>query len=338
MVVVSVAPIARGDVKRTRRLRRFAHAIVHDVKGWIVALVAIAGFGSARVARVGAASQRAATVAQPPYAPTAAAAPFLTLGYRELAADLLMIRLVGYFGDQHNEAAGIADLAEAVVALDPTMRRAYDVGAVAMNAARSGVTNEIHLRAIKLLEAGERAFPTYWRFPNLAGQIYLVDLQTDDPAQRREWDERGALLLESAARKPTAPAEAAMHAAILQTRFGRRERALAGLREMLLITSDNAARQRLIDKIAELADEDADVVAAELLEARTQFERTWKDARPAINATMFILLGPRIAPGFDLGDLATGGRDLVGTEGFERLEPLTDEPTNEPTIVPTPAP
>ena len=55
-------------------------------------------------------------------------------------------------------------------------------------------------------------------------------------------------------------------------------------------------------------------------------EAAWHATRPAVPATMFVLVGPPIAPGFDLADLATGGRDVIGSEGFERLEPLTDEP------------
>jgi hypothetical protein len=38
---------------------------------------------------------------------------------------------------------------------------------------------------------------------------------------------------------------------------------------------------------------------------------------------MYLLIGPRPAPGFDLGELATGGRDLIG-------EQLTAEPAIEP--------
>ncbi len=37
---------------------------------------------------------------------------------------------------------------------------------------------------------------------------------------------------------------------------------------------------------------------------------------------MYLLLGPPLSPSFDLADLATGGRDLVGTQDIERLEPV----------------
>lgn len=291
----------------------------------IIALIALAGVGTARIARVRAAAERPSNaISDVPYAPSAASAPIMTLGYREMAADLLFVRLAGYYGSQDNEAHAMASLAEAITALDPQFRRAYEFGAVATTSARRGVDNRAHLRAIALLDQASKQFPTYWKFPKLAGEIYLVDLQTADLDQRRAWDEKGALLLESAARKPNAPAESALIAATLRSRLGQQQRAIDGLRELLLITSDRAARQHIIEKIATLANENAADIAAEMLIARKQFQREWNETRPTIPATFYLLLGPRIPPGFDLGELATGGRDVIGTEGFERLEPVVD--------------
>lgn len=298
--------------------------------------LALAGFGGARAAKSLARSERPTDVAPAPYAPSPGAAPFVTLGYRELGADLLFIRLVGYWGSQENTAQDIASLAEAVVALDPYFRRVYEIGSVAMTAARTGGDNAVQLRAIALLEEGARRFPTNWRFPKLAGQIYLVDLVTDDPAQRRAWDEKGAQLLETAARKPNAPADASIHAAVLQSKFGRKQRAIDSLREILLITNDESARARVLEKLAELEHQDADEIAAELTIARRELERAWRAERPAVMPSMYLLVGKRPAPGFDLTDLATGGEDLISVPQNERLEPLTDPPAAPPD--PTPAP
>lgn len=289
----------------------------------VAVTLAALSLGGARIAREAATRQRSLKAVESPYAPSEAAAPFLVLGFRELGADLLLIRLFGYFGGGDHEAAPMAALAEAATALDPQFRRAYNVGPLAMTAASRGVDNEIRLRAIALLERAARNFPADHRYPNLAGQIYLTDLQTSDPAQRREWDQRGALLLESAARKPGAPADSAMHAAILQSRFGQKQRAIQGLREILLITSDEARRAGILEKLAALEGQDAELIAAELLEARNRFVRDWHRQRPALPATMYLLVGAPPAAGFDLAALATGG-DLIGTDEalFERLEPL----------------
>jgi hypothetical protein len=286
------------------------------------AIVALVALGGARAARVAAEQQAPRTIADEPYAPAPDTAPLVTLGYRELAADLFFLRLKGYFGGSESTAGGIATLVDAVVALDPSFHRIYEWGARAITMAGHGVDNAAYLRAIAVLEAGTRQFPDDWKLPYLAGQIYTQDLQTQDPAQRRMWDERGTLLTESAIRKPNAPAEAATWAATMRTRLGQHQRAVDGLREMVLVTDDASARARLLAKLADLEHDAQNEVAAELLEARHRFEAAWLSARPAVPPSMYLLIGPRLGPGFDLAQLATGGRDLVGAQPIERLEPL----------------
>lgn len=294
------------------------------------ALVAVLALGGARVAREAAEQRAPQVIADEPYAPTPQAAPLVTLGYRELFADLLFLRLKGYFGGPENTANGVAALVEAIAALDPQYRRIYEWGAQAITLAGRGVDNRAYLRAIAVLEAGAQQFPDDWKLPYLAGEIYTQDLTTKDPAQRRAWDERGTLLTESAIRKPNAPAEAATWAATMRTRLGQHQRAVDGLREMLLVTNDDGVRARLLAKLAELESSSADELAAEVLEARHRFDAAWLAARPAVPPSMYVLIGPPLAPAFDLADLATGGRDLVGALPIERLEPLEDAAAEPP--------
>jgi hypothetical protein len=274
------------------------------------------------VARVAAEAEAPRVLSDEPYAPAPDTAPVVMLGYRELAADLLFLRLKGYFGGSESTANGVASLVEAIAALDPQFHRIYEWGARAITLASRGVDNAIFLRALAVLDAGARQFPDDWKLPYLAGEIYTQDLKTTDPAQRRAWDERGTLLTESAIRKPNAPIEAATWAATMRTRLGQHQRAVDGLREMLLTTSDEAARARLLAKLADLEHDAASELAAELQEARHRFEAAWYATRPAVPASMYLLLGPPRSPRFDLADLAAGGRDLVGTQDIERLEPV----------------
>lgn len=305
---------------RHSSFRRYDRA----VKIAVVLTIAAAGIAGARVTRTIANTERPTDTLDRPYAPNPKLAPILALGYRELAADLTFVRMVGYFPSPESEPQATADLTEAMVELDPMFRRAYEFGAIAMTDARKSPDQALQLRAIALLERGARMFPTSYRFPMLAGQIYVGDLQTTDPKQRREWNEMGALLLESASRKPGAPADSAVQAAAIRSKLGQRQRAIDSLHELVLVTGDLRARQSILDKLAELEADNAGEIAAELLEQRKQFERRWKSSRAAMPATMYILIGPRIEPGFDLGALATGGQDVIGSEDFERLEPLTD--------------
>jgi len=289
-------------------------------------LVAVLALGGARIARQAAEHQAATVIADEPFAPAPAAAPLVALGYRELFADLLFVRLKVYFGGSESTANGLAALVEAIVALDPHYPRIYEWGARAITLASRGVDNTAYQRAIAVLDTGARQFPDDWKLPYLASAIYTQDLQTTDPAQRRAWDEQGTLLTESAIRKPNAPAQSATWAATMRTRLGQHQRAIDGLREMLLVTNDASARARLLAKLADLTNANANELAAELLEARHRFERAWHAARPAVPASMYILIGPPLAPSFDLANLATGGRDLVGAQPIERLEPLEDPP------------
>lgn len=282
-------------------------------------IVAAAGFAAARTARVAVAAKT--ELLEAPYAPAPAAAPFASLGYREAAADVLFIRLTGFFGGRNATAQAMAPLVEAVVALDPHYQRIYEFGAMAMTIA-SGADQKITLRAIAVLERGIAEFPNDWKIPNLAGQMYTQDLQSDDPAQQRAWQEKGILLVESSLRKPGASPEAATWAATMRTKLGQHDRAVRELREMILLTPDPTARERMIAKLNTLETSDQAELAAELYEHQKLIEGERKRNRPSLPPTMYVVLGPRIKPGFDMSDLATGGADLVGSTPIQKLEPL----------------
>lgn len=282
--------------------------------------VAAVGIGSAHVAR--SAAELTDEAMAEPYAPSAVAAPIVCLGFREVAADLLSIRLMGYFGSREASADGVASLTEAIVALDPRDQRMYDYGANAMTIAATGTTQQTFLRAIAVLEQGISQFPDDWKLPLLAGEIYTQDLETKDPAQRRAWDERATQLTETAVRKPGAPQAAATWVAFMQTKLGQRDRAIQNLRELLLVTRDDDVRKKLLAKLAELSNTDSAELAGELYEQRTKLEASWLRDRPDIPITTYFLLGPRLTPGFDLTDLATGGHDLVDSKPVEKLEPV----------------
>jgi hypothetical protein len=295
------------------------------VRVWLWLVLALASFGVARGARTIAESQAQEGLSEP-YAPSPTAAPYISLGYREAFADALFVRLRGYFGDVDSTPDVVAELCEAIVTLDVRYHRAYSycAGAIsffALTSRRHG-NNDLYLRAIKILDQGMREFPRDWTLPELAGQIYTQDLQTDDPAQRREWDEKGLLLIESAVRKPGAPAVLADWAAVMRTKFGQQQRAVRDLKEVLLLTTDARARKALLQRLAQLENENADAIAGEIFEARKRFERDWLANRPDLPGGWYVVLGPRLHLWFDPTDLATGGRELVTAEWNDKLEPL----------------
>ena len=72
-----------------------------------VVVLALAALGGARVARQAAEHAAPRLLADEPYAPAPDTAPLVALGYRELFADLLFLRLKGYFGGRENTANGV---------------------------------------------------------------------------------------------------------------------------------------------------------------------------------------------------------------------------------------
>lgn len=281
------------------------------MKSRIVILAGALAITAAQGARSLARDVQEQAAVEEPYAPSPGMAPLLSLGYREAAADLLFFRLVGYFGGTGATSPGVAGLVEAILAMDPGYYKVYEWGGRAIIAARHGVTNETAERAVAILERGTARYPDDYRIPKLAGEILLFNIKPRDDAERTALRDRAARLLEAAVRKPDAPADAATLAADLRSKLGQRQRAIDGLREMMLITPDVKVQAQLAEKLAGLEQADAAEVASELLEARKQFETTWRTERPALPASLYLLIGPRVAPGFDLGDLATGGRDLM---------------------------
>lgn len=284
-------------------------------------LVAVVAFGTARFARSCVERRAESDGLDAPFAPSPRAAPFVAVGYRELAADLLYVRMLSYFNGDDSSGPVVADLTDAIIELDPKFQRAYDRGANAMTLAHRNVNQPVFLRAIHVLERGMAEFPNDWTFPYVAAQIYAQDLQTTDPAQRRAWDERGVLLMESASRKPNAPASSASWAAMLRTKLGEQERAVASIQEALLITDNPATRKRLLETLEQIEAKNADQLIVEVFEQRRKFEHEWKKNRPLMRPTMYLLIGSRLHLDFDMGDLATGGRDLF-VEEEERLEPV----------------
>ncbi len=284
-------------------------------------LIAVLALTSARFARR--AIERGGEDVSEPFTPSPAAAPFVSLGYREAAADILFVELLSYFPEEHSTATTTANLGDSIIALDPNFHRVYELAANATTLPRKDLEQSAKLRAIGILEKGMKRFPDDWRLPYLAGQIYSQDLVTDDPAQRRVWDERATLLVESAIRKPGAPPDAAGWAAVMRTKLGEHERAAQGLREMILITSDTKQRKRMIEELAQLEERDSAALSAELEGERIKFTKLWRAERRTVPPTMYVLIGKRLEPGFDMGNLATGGRDLLeSTSADEKLEPL----------------
>jgi len=211
-------------------------------------------------------------VPEPPFAPSPASAPFASLGYRDLGADLLWVRLVGYAGE-HSIAGGVVALL-----------------------AEHGLDADTIERVAQLLEQGHEHYPDYWRFPFNAGQVYALDLRplvSPGTDEHRRYSEQAVTWLDRAVRLPEAPASAAVLAANMLTDLGRVQQAEAKVRELILTENDQRKRNKLIDKLARMRSAAPDVVRDATRRERESFVAEWETQRPALPASVYVVLGPR---------------------------------------------
>jgi hypothetical protein len=290
------------------------------VSGRYLALAAaFAALVGARLTRDELATQRARwpKVDQNPYAPSPATAPFVTLGYRELGADLLYVRTRVYLGGR-DTGAGLRGLVDAVVALDPHLEPIYEYAARTIGFVDDGATQDDMRWTAALLERGVREFPDSWKLTKLLGEVYVLDLETDDPAQRAAWNARGAELLERAIHMPGAPRNLGALIAQLRSQLGQHERAAEGLLELIRTTDNKQARDRLIAKYAQLQHVDAVRLADEERWMKERFDRAHQAALPEAPDEMYLLLGDPPKPYIDPADLVAEPA-LIEDEVYEPL-------------------
>lgn len=262
--------------------------------------------------------------AEAPYAPSPGAAPYVTLGYRELATDLLWIRALAYFGaDEQASSDGVRDLVTAMNALDPRFEEVYVWSSLAMQSIAMQIDNDDLLGALVILERGMREFPDRYELALRAGEIYAFRLQTDDPAQKRAWKEQGARLISRAVRLPGAPKGIGTYVAHLESELGQRDKAIRDLRELIAYTNSPTDRAKLVKKLAKLTEGSSDSIAHELDVERARFAAAWRRDRPELPATMYLVAGPAIAPWFDPAALA--GEPVPEVEPIDPLPPLADD-------------
>jgi hypothetical protein len=240
--------------------------------------------------------------------PAPAAARLLSLGHNELLADLTWIRTLVYYGDGLAQNHGMPDVEKLILLmnrLDPWFRRPYFWGAHATTYRRQEATQEEFRASADILRRAVARFPADYEMAWLLGLRLYFDLRSPDPQEQARLREEGAMYIERAMRLPGAPSDLPVLAATLRTRLGQKERALRELREMILTTEDERARETLEAKYAALAN---DASSSEIGSAAKKLEAEWKANLPYVPPSLYILLGPPPPPAIDLAAVARGER------------------------------
>jgi hypothetical protein len=262
--------------------------------------------------------------------PPAAMVPFAggVLG-RELLGDIVWARMLVYYGSNwagEGDLSQLEPLIDTVMAVAPQFKPVYDFAAYATTYKGGTATQEEFHTSIRYLERAMKAYPNEYRFFWIAGLRYYYDLWSPDAAVKRGYRERGADLLEQAMRKPDAPPDLATTAASMRSKLGQQQRAIDNLRQMVMITDNDEAREKMLDR---LRFESPDM-AEEVERAAADLEDEWMANMPAVPIDFYILLGPRPPGTIDFRQLTTP-HDLFGAEEeAEESEPPPQAVTPEP--------
>lgn len=159
-----------------------------------------------------------------------------SLGYRDLAADVLWFKMVQYYGGYRmgeNDIALFAHLVDVITDLDPQFVYAYVFGALIISQDLGQFE-----RGIAFLEKGVRNNPEDWWLPFELGFLNYV--------YARDYA-KALLFFEKAAGMPGAGPQAARFAAFVAAKAGHVETSIA-MWEELARTSDNKYIRELAER------------------------------------------------------------------------------------------
>jgi hypothetical protein len=165
----------------------------------------------------------------------------LTLGYREMAADLLWIKTIDYFGGHFagdKSYTWLYHMLDLVTTLDPHFISPFHFGAVVLSMEANQEEN-----SEKLLAKAMRLHPTVWQFPFYMGfNLYFY---------KKDYKE-ASRYIGMAAQLPGSPTYLGRFAANLYMTAGDESSGLIFLREIYRNTKDEKMKKEILRKMQEL--------------------------------------------------------------------------------------
>jgi hypothetical protein len=238
--------------------------------------------------------------------PPASVSRLLTLGHREMGADLIAARANVYFGSQlasRGDQRWLARALNTAVDLDPRFHRLYLRGAAMLVYSGGAITVDALLAADHLLGRGIEEFPGDWELPFQRGFNLLFELpklvDRNDP-RVADWRQQGVEALRQASLLDGVPPWLPNLAARMLTKEGGEELAIRHLEQTFEVTSDPATRAEIARKLAQLHDRR---LADELAAGAAALARDIAERYPYAPEAFSLILGPRVTPGVDLDRL-----------------------------------
>jgi hypothetical protein len=233
------------------------------------------------------------------YLPRPGALRAMSLGHHELAADLVFVRAIIYFGTQlarERDYRWLQNYLDTIVQLDPKWRTPYRWAGVATIYDGREITNESVLRSSHFLELGAKQFPDDWELTFMLACNYLFELKSDDPAEKAKWRRIGGEYLRHAALVGGAPAWVPLLAATVLRQQGDEAAAIKHLEEVYWSTTDEKTREEVRNRLVALH---AKFDVAEAARQHAAFQDGWRKTVPYASPDFYAVLGPAPSPRLD---------------------------------------
>jgi len=214
-----------------------------------------------------------------------------SLGYREMAGDLLWMRALVYFGqyfDARHDVPWLEGYADDILALAPQWRTPYYWAASVITFQRGTITEREARKSAAYLERGIARFPDDKQMLFLLAVRYLTDIKPASDKERDTMRVRGADLLARAARQEGAPAHWLQLAARVLTEEGRGELAYEALMEQFMSAEDPTRREVYRKQLDKMGSGDLAKAADRVWE---RFRAARERSAPYVPPTLFVLIG-----------------------------------------------
>lgn len=242
------------------------------------------------------------------FLPRASALRALSLGHHELAADLVYLRAVVYFGAEitgQKSFRWLGNYLQTIVDLDPHWRTPYRWAGVAPMYNGTAITREGVELANHFLRLGIAQFPSDWELPFMLACNYLFELPPRDAAEKARFTAEAAQWLERSSLVGGAPSWVALLAATTLRKEGREEAALRHLEQVYYATSDERTREEVKNRLLSLK---AKIDFEREHRERAAFEGAWQRELPYVPADLYVLIGPPLPPSLDWRSMGTASR------------------------------
>lgn len=260
----------------------------------------------------------------------------LSLGYREAAAGVIWVRLLVYFGEQHEFAGDFRHLEPYLVgitSLDPYFYRAYSWGSVAALYNGTVIHVEDVEMSIRMLERGLRVFPNDGDLHYYLGFQYYFELAPFVRGAEQERVRRiGIDETCTAALLGGGPPFLPLLCSSIAHRRGFDHIARERLLQALVEARDENTRTRIEERLESYMSPDAAFVIMQQIDS---FRMRWRQEIPYVPVGLYLHIGPRpVVPSTDQVELPLPMDSIIQREEEELLyvteEAADDSQSEEP--------